>query len=425
VLAGSDLTRTAIDDAIASLVDKSLLVRHAARFRLLETTRQFAARRLAHSDDEEVVTEAHTRFVVDRAPAIRLGLRGRDEAKWVAVLDVEWPDVRAAVRRGLDDDDANTVIALVTQYALEIFYRRPEGLAWIAEAVRRYGDRPGPHRHELLGAGAMVAFTQLDMSGAVELAEKALAADPAPGTAVDLLPEVMASGAYAFAGRFDEGLDVLEHRLAALGADSDPRGRLSLANSASSLSVLSGSADAPAVSSRAVRLATAVGNPSGMAYALGCEAIRLRSVGSGRAVEVSLRAHAFAEQVSNSWLLGGVPLGGVLEAAGSLEEALDVYLETTERTHDSGWRLHAWMNAWSIVTALANLGRLDEAVLWFGGCEASTTLRYPVQTLPPELEAIAHGRGDPRLLALRACGATLSLPELIRIARGEQDLPDI
>jgi predicted ATPase len=33
-----DLARPAVDDAIASLVDKSLVVRHAGRFRLLETT---------------------------------------------------------------------------------------------------------------------------------------------------------------------------------------------------------------------------------------------------------------------------------------------------------------------------------------------------------------------------------------------------
>ena len=428
VVQANDLTRTEVDDAIASLVDKSLVVRQAGRFRLLETTRQFTSRRLARSGDETVITEAHTRFVIDRAPVIWAGLRGRDEAKWVAVLDVEWPDVRATMRRAFDNDDADTVITLVTLYALEIFYRRMEGLAWIAEAIRRYGDRPGPHRHELVGAGAMAAFTQLDMSGAVELAERALAVDPAPGTAVDVLPEVMASAAYAFAGRFDEGLAVLEHCVATLGDDADLWGRLALANSAASLSVLSGSEDAPAVASRALRMATLLGNPTGMAYALGCEAIRLRAVDAAGAVELAERARAFAEQVSNSWLLGGdvlMSLGGTLEQAGSLNDALEAYLEAAERTHDSGWRLHAWMNAWSIVTTLASLGRLDEAALLLGGCEASTTSRYPVQTLPPELEAVARGQGDPRLLALRAYGATLSLPELIRIARGEHPVPDI
>ena len=427
VVRGNDLTRTAVDDAMASLVDKSLVVRQAGRFRLLETTRQFAARQLAHSGDDAVIGEAHTGFVVDRAPVIRLGLRGRDEVKWLAVLDTEWPDVRAAVRRALDNDNADTVITLVTLYALEIFYRRPEGLTWIAEAVRRYRDRPGPHRHELLGAGAMVAFTQLDVSDAVELAERALAADPAPGTAVDLLPEVMASGAYAFAGRFDDGMKVLEHRLAALGDDADLEKRVVLAVSAASVAVPGGLPSAPTVASRAVRLATLLGNPTAMAYAVGCEAIRLRPVDPGRAVELGRRAHAFAEQVGNSWLLGGVALvalGGALEQTGSLEEALEVHLEATEGAHDSGWRMHAWMNAWSIVTTLASLGRLDEAVLWLGGCEASTALPFPVQTLLPELEAIARGQGDPRLLALRAYGATLSLPELIRIARGEQKVPN-
>jgi predicted ATPase/class 3 adenylate cyclase len=427
VLPCDDLVPTVVDDAIASLVDKSLVVRDAGRFRLLETTRQFASRRLASSGEEAAAAEAHTRYVIDRAPVIRAGLHGRDEAKWVAVLDVEWPDVRAAVRRAFENDDADTVIALVTLYALEMFYRRPEGLAWIADAVRRYGDRPGSHRHELLGAGAMVAFTQLDVPGGVELAEEALRADPAPGTALDFLPEVMAGGAYAFAGRFDEGLEVVENRLATLDDDADPWGGWGLAMTAANLTVLSGSAEAPAAVSRAVQLATLLASPTSMAYALGLEAIRLQSIDAGRAVDLGRRSLAFAEQVGNSWLLGGVALVplGALEQMGSLNEALEVHLEATERTHDSGWRRHAWINAWSIVTTLAGLGRLDEAALWLGGCEASTTSPFPVQTLPPELEAIARGEGDPRLLALRAYGATLSLPELIRIARGEQDVPNI
>jgi predicted ATPase/class 3 adenylate cyclase len=427
VVRANDLAPTAVDDAMASLVDNSLLVRQAGRFRLLETTRQFAARRLAHSGDEALITAAHTRFVIDRAPVIRAGLRSRDEARWVAVLDAEWPEVRAAVRRALDDDDAESVIALVTLYALEIFYRRPEGFAWIAEAVRRYGDRPGPHRHELLGAGAMAAFTQVDGSGGVELAEQALRADPAPGTALDFLPDTMAAGAYAFSGRFDEGMELLERRLADLGDDADLDKRARLAVAAASVAVPGGLPSAPMAAGRAVRLTTAWGNPTLMAYALTGQSGTLRTVDPGRAVELAQHARELAESVRNSWILGIAlfALGGALQNTGSSGNALEVFLEATERTHDSGWRRHAWMNAWSIVTTLVRLGRLDEAALWLGACEASSTSPFPTQRLPPELEAVARDQADPHFLALRSQGATLSLPELIRIARGEQPVPNL
>ncbi len=53
-----------------------------------------------------------------------------------------------------------------------------------------------------------------------------------------------------------------------------------------------------------------------------------------------------------------------------------------------------------MLTTLVELGRLDEAALWFGGCEASSVMRLPVQTLPAELACITRGEGDPRLLAL-------------------------
>src|SRR5262245_7049317 len=55
-----DLSPAAADEAMASLVDKSLIERHRDHFRLLETTRQFSARQLRHSGFELVVRHAHT-----------------------------------------------------------------------------------------------------------------------------------------------------------------------------------------------------------------------------------------------------------------------------------------------------------------------------------------------------------------------------
>src|SRR5262249_61898933 len=62
---------------------------------------------------------------------------------------------------------------------------------------------------------------------------------------------------------------------------------------------------------------------------LGAEAGTQISVDPGRAVGLLQQARALAEQVGNSWLLGGVvmvSLGGALEQAGSLSDALDAAL---------------------------------------------------------------------------------------------------
>ena len=122
-----------VDEAVGSLVDRSLVERHGDRFRLLETTRQFAARRLAASGRQGAVRARHTDYVVRHVRQIHDGLHGPHEADWVLALDYLWPDIRVVIGRALADDDADTLIDLVVHLALEAFYRRPEALAWIRQ----------------------------------------------------------------------------------------------------------------------------------------------------------------------------------------------------------------------------------------------------------------------------------------------------
>jgi predicted ATPase len=210
-----------VDTTIASLVDKSLLTRDRRRFRLLDLTREFAARRLSEAGARDTVDDALTRYVRCRVAEIREGLHGRDEAAWVAQLDELWPDVRAVVRRCLDTDNADAVIELVTHLAFEAFNRRPEALAWIDEAATGWGDRPGPHRHELLGAAGMAAWTQLDVPEALRLGALALAADPNPGGALDCLPEAAALGAYSYSGQIEDELALARRTVSYLNTSTD------------------------------------------------------------------------------------------------------------------------------------------------------------------------------------------------------------
>jgi predicted ATPase/class 3 adenylate cyclase len=422
-----DLDPDRVDDAIASLVDKSLIRRHRDHFRLLETTRQFSARQLQQSGIELLVHQAHTRYVLDRAQEMHAGLRGPDEADWVATLDAEWPDVRAVVRRAFDDDP-DTVTTLVRLYAFEAFWRRPEAFTWISAAVERYGDRPDPHRHELLGAGAMVAWTQLDVPRSIELAELALVADPGPGASLDCLPEAGAAGAYIYAGRTDDSVAVMERGSAASVPGRVTWGAAQLACSLALSRYLSGSDAMTEAAMHAVQVSSFIANPTLLAYASAVRALTLVATDTEQAVARLEDARRTAERVHNGWLLDAVILSGLANArvaAGRLDDALATYLEEADRTLATGWTIHAWYPMWSAVTTLFQLGRHDEAALVLGGCRASTALPFAHQTLPPEFEALTSDQGEPHLHALHGLGATLSLPELIRIARGAQDVPNI
>ncbi len=102
-------------DLVGSLVDKSLVIADRAeggvRYRLLETIRQYGAQQLLSSAGAaEVlrVRDRHAQHYLGLAEAAAPELDGPGQAEWLARLDAEWDNFRAALghlagqRRGID-----------------------------------------------------------------------------------------------------------------------------------------------------------------------------------------------------------------------------------------------------------------------------------------------------------------------------------
>ena len=83
VLAGDDLDAFDVDDVLAQLVDKSLVVVErddtGVRYRLLETIRQYAAERLQTDGDTAVVRRGHAEHYTTRAEEAGPHLRSREQ----------------------------------------------------------------------------------------------------------------------------------------------------------------------------------------------------------------------------------------------------------------------------------------------------------------------------------------------------------
>ncbi|MFJ7960187.1 ATP-binding protein [Streptomyces sp. NPDC096319] len=95
---------------LASLVEKSLVeVRDDGRHRMLETIRAYAAERLPHDDPAPAAHLAHYR---DLAEAADPELRGAAQLEWLARLDAEDANLRAALRRAAPEDGLRLVAAL-------------------------------------------------------------------------------------------------------------------------------------------------------------------------------------------------------------------------------------------------------------------------------------------------------------------------
>jgi predicted ATPase/class 3 adenylate cyclase/DNA-binding CsgD family transcriptional regulator/tetratricopeptide (TPR) repeat protein len=88
-------------DLISSFVDKSLVVMDeeeaSARYRLLETIRQYAGDRLDAAGESDVIRERHAGWCADFADTAQSFLAGPDQATWFARLETEHDNLRAAL----------------------------------------------------------------------------------------------------------------------------------------------------------------------------------------------------------------------------------------------------------------------------------------------------------------------------------------
>jgi predicted ATPase/DNA-binding CsgD family transcriptional regulator len=115
---GADATRTGQPvsesntlDILASLNDKNLLRRTPGatgedRFGMLETIREYARERLTANGETEEVERRHAAYYVAFAEQAEAHLRADDQAVWLARLEAEHGNLRAALRWYLDRGSA-------------------------------------------------------------------------------------------------------------------------------------------------------------------------------------------------------------------------------------------------------------------------------------------------------------------------------
>ena len=106
VAADDGLDSPAVLDLMSELVEKSLVgveaSRESARYRLLETVRRYAARKLAESGEERTVKAKHLNHFVELSELAGPQLEGHGHAEWLARLEPDLDNLRAAMDWGAD-----------------------------------------------------------------------------------------------------------------------------------------------------------------------------------------------------------------------------------------------------------------------------------------------------------------------------------
>jgi predicted ATPase len=169
-------------DGVSALVDKSLFrqtegIASDARFMMLETIREYAREQLDAIGEEMTVREAHAAYFLALAERAELELIGPAQQEWLARLEIEHDNVRAALDWSLTHGWVETALRLGG--ALWRFWSErvhlSEGRDWLERALVLGQDAPVAVRARALYAAAVLAEDQGDYDHAVVHHQAALA----------------------------------------------------------------------------------------------------------------------------------------------------------------------------------------------------------------------------------------------------------
>jgi non-specific serine/threonine protein kinase len=159
---GTGLSEVDLVDAIASLVDKSLVQRieavdHDRHFSILQTLREFGHDELDQSGERAATEERHTFYMLALAERAAPHLTGREQVFWLNQLGTLQGDLQAAFARLIEMEPPELALRMAT--ALWRFgYTRGyilESRSWLEAALARARERTALRAKALNGAGIL------------------------------------------------------------------------------------------------------------------------------------------------------------------------------------------------------------------------------------------------------------------------------
>ncbi len=226
-------------DTLEALADQSLLQRitgpgDTPRFALLETIREYAVERLTAQGDAASARQDHAAYFLVLAEHATPELSRRDQALWLARLDQEHDNLRAALRHLLDQGDtpgaARIGGALGRFWYLRGYFT--EGRRWLRAALADPSLLPVPARATALHWAGVLAWSQGDYAEARALLEQGLALRQGLDEPSGVAAVLTSLGAVALTqGDYARASTLFAQSLALVRAAGDPSGAaLALAN---------------------------------------------------------------------------------------------------------------------------------------------------------------------------------------------------
>jgi predicted ATPase/DNA-binding SARP family transcriptional activator len=172
VCAGEGIEREEVLDLLSHLVDKSLVLvgerGGEARYRLLETVRQYGREKLDESGEEPAIRRHHADFFLRLAEQVEPKINSKDRDLWLERLEVEHDNFRAALAWSREDAEGETSLRLAGALCWFWYHREywSEWRGWLDAtlATQESAGRPArtAARAKALSGGGFLAWMQGD-----------------------------------------------------------------------------------------------------------------------------------------------------------------------------------------------------------------------------------------------------------------------
>jgi predicted ATPase len=278
--APGDIASTVLE-GLRALVTQSLVqvdeqVDGEPRFVMLETIREYARERLAASGEEATLHRAHAAYYLSVAEEAEPALVGPEPGRWLARLEREHDNLRAALRWA--EDSGEIVVALRLAGALARFWylrgHLSEGRGWLEGllARARSGDGvPLVSRAKACSGAATLAFAQGDYQRAVAHDEESLTLFRAVGNTAAIARTLASLGNthVSSAGPSQRAAALFEESLALFRALEDKAGIAYVLTELGMMAQLHGAyGRARALAEEGLALRRDLGDKPGMAHVL-------------------------------------------------------------------------------------------------------------------------------------------------------------
>jgi predicted ATPase len=428
VAADDHLDAIDVDDLVASLADKSMIVMEpSGRYRVLETLRQFGEEQLRGAGALDQLRDRHLAYFTRCVEEAHDGLLGPDEAAVWRRLQQDWANVRAAFTWACAHQDVDAAATIATKLTwVATYHDTSEPYAWLVTVAALPGALEGERAADVLAANAWAAWERGQLRRSVDLARQALATERPGRPNVDFYAEFALLSAGFFLGDESLARDYMDKAVAR--AHASGAGALESIFISAGAILLNGAGrhdEAISVARHARAVADAAGNPSARGWALLQEGASRSAADPEAAVVLFEEALAIA-QANELTLVGWGArrdLGRLYGRTGRVAAAAELLAEALATMR----RKSAWMFAQQTLIEsselLIHFGDLDGASVLHGATRstaAAGALPFAAR-LDGVRDHLASVLGPERFEELASAGELLPIEQAARLGEDKLD----